>query len=227
MSNVRRALAVLPIAGLTLVMGSTASAQGPATVQTDACVRYVAGQPTMTIIGSGFTPGSFVRLGTATKANPQPSIFTSTTALPTGAIFKQTTPPSFRPFNRTLQSFTLVAQELNNPANVAITPFQVARFGMTTSPAPRRPAQRVTYTARGFEPGKRVYIHFRFGGITRRSVSLGVATGPCGTATRKMRALPTKARFGNWTTYTNQAQKFSINTRPAWKGGFRIFRTFS
>ncbi|MDP2712649.1 MAG: hypothetical protein Q8O56_15650 [Solirubrobacteraceae bacterium] len=180
----------------------------------------------MTIAGSGFTPGSSVRLGTATTAQPQPSIFSSATVSPTGQFVHQTLPPRFSQTNRTLQSFTLVAQESVNPLNVATTPFQVARFGLSSSPAARRPSQQITYTARGFEAGKPVYIHFRFGAITRRTVTLGIAQGPCGTATRKMRALPTKARYGNWTRYTNQAKRFSVNTRPAWKDGFRVFRRY-
>ena len=82
------------------------------------------------------------------------------------------------------------------------------RFGLTTKPSPKRPTSKVTYTARGFTTGKRVYIHFRFGGVTRRTVSLGVAKGPCGIASKRMRALPTKARYGQWTSYTNQSKTF-------------------
>jgi len=110
---------------------------------------------------------------------------------------------------------------------LATFPFQVARFGTTTKPAPTKPRQKVTYTARGFTIGKPIYIHFRFGGVTRRSVRLGVAKGPCGIASLRMRALPTKARYGTWTTYTNQSKKFSAGTRPAWKETFTIFRRFS
>lgn len=219
-----RSFAALPIAGLALMV--SAGPAGAAVVRTDSCVRYVAGKPTMTIIGAGFTPGSLVSLATATTARPAPSLFSSARVLPTGAFLKQTTPPSFNPFNRTLQSYTLVALESGNPANVAITPFKVARFGMRMSPTPKRPTQKVTYTARGFTAGKPVYVHFRFGGVTRRTVSLGLAKGACGTASRKMRALPTKVRYGNWTTYTDQRKRFSAKTRPVWKDGFRIFRRY-
>ena len=47
---------------------------GAATVKTDPCVRYVAGQPTMTIIGAGFTPNGSVSLSTITKAAPTPAV---------------------------------------------------------------------------------------------------------------------------------------------------------
>jgi len=41
-----------------------------------------------------------------------------------------------------------------------------------------------------------------------------------------MRALPTKARYGTWTRYTDQSKTFSVKTAPAWKDSFRIFRRF-
>jgi hypothetical protein len=95
---------------------------------------------------------------------------------------------------------------------------------MTRRPNPKGPRQAVTYTARGFTPGKTVYAHFRYGGITRRTVSLGVAKGVCGIATKRMRALPTKVRYGSWRAYIDQSKKFSFKTRPQWIDPFRITR---
>jgi hypothetical protein len=226
MTVLRRAVAVLPLGALAAV--AAASPAAAAAVKTDECVRYVAGQPTMTIIGADFTPNGFVQLATVTKANPTPATFASSGVEPTGIFLKSALPPAFSSANRNLESFTLVAADNTNPAApiLAVTPFQVVRFGLTTKPAPKRPTSKVTYTARGFTPGKRVYIHFRFGGVTRRTVSLGIAKGPCGIASERMRALPTKARYGQWTTYTDQKKRFSPRTRPAWKDSFTIFRRF-
>ena len=226
MTAVRRALAVLPLGALAAA--AAAAPAGAADIKTDACVRYVAGQPTMNILGTGFTPNGFVTLATATKAKPAPATFSSSVVLPTGAFLKATLPPPFSSPKRNLESFTLVGVDSTNPAApiLATFPFKVARFGLTTSPTPKRPTTRVAYTARGFTTGKRVYIHFRFGGVTRRTVSLGVAQGPCGIASKRMDALPTKARYGTWTSYTNQSRKFSAGTRPAWKDSFRIYRRF-
>ena len=220
----RRALAVLPLGALAAA--AVASSAGAAAVRTDPCVRYVAGQPTMTIIGADFTPNGSVTLASLSKTKPTPATFASSTVQPTGVFLRTSLPPAFSSSARNLESFTLVAADNTNPAAPirATTAFQVVRFGLTAKPAPRRPTTRVTYTARGFTPGKPVYIHFRFGAITRRTVSLGIAKGPCGIAARRMRALPTKARYGLWTSYTNQTKKFSARTRPAWKDSFTIFR---
>lgn len=124
-----------------------------------------------------------------------------------------------------LQSFNLIATDTTNPAapvQAAPIPFQVVRFGMTMSPAPTRPAQVVTFTARGFRPGKPVYVHFRFRGRTQRTVRLGVASGPCGIVSKRMRAMPTTPFVGQWAMYTNQSRQSS--GRPAWKTSFPIYR---
>jgi hypothetical protein len=227
MTVLRRALAVLPVG--VLAAAAAAAPAGAAAIKTDACVRYVAGQATMTIIGAGYTPGGTVTLATTTKAKPTPAAFASSPVTATGAFLASTLPPAFSSPSRNLESFALIGADNSNPAApvLAGTPFQVVRFGLTTKPAPRKPSSKVTYTARGFTTGKRVYIHFRFNGVTRRTVSLGVAKGPCGIASTRMRALPTKALYGQWTTYTNQSKKFKANTRPAWKDSFTIFKRFS
>jgi hypothetical protein len=226
MTALRRALAVPSVSALVAAVAAVPA--GAATIKTDPCVRYVAGQETMTVIGAGFTPNGLVSLSTVTKAAPTPAVFSSSSVLATGAFLKATAPPPFSKPTRNLESFLLVASDSANPAAplLATTPFQLVRFGATTSPSPKRPTSRVTYTARGFATGKRVYIHFRFGGKTRRTVDLGVAKGPCGITSKRMRALPTKARYGVWTTYTDQTKKFSAKTLPAWKDSFTIFRRF-
>lgn len=220
----RHALAALPATALAL---ATAAPAGAATIQTDACVRYVAGERLMTIVGAGFTPNSFVSIAAARAGTTAPLTFASATALPNGGFLVNTQPPAFNPFNRNQQSFTLVASDSSNPAApiVATAPFEVVRFGMTRTPTPRRPSSRVTITARGWQTGKAVYMHFRFGGVKRRTVSLGVARGPCGITSKRMRALPTKARYGSWTAYVDQSKRFSLKTRPQWIDRFRIFRT--
>ena len=223
MTVLRRALAVLPVGALaTLAAAAPASA---AVLKTDPCVRYVAGQETMPIVGTGFTPGGSVTIAAATKTKPTPAPFNSSPVLPNGNFLKTSRPPAFSSPNRNLESFTLIGLDAANPAAFATTTFRVVRFGLTTTPTPRRPTSRVTYAGRGFVTGKRVYVHFRYRGVTRRTVSLGVAKGTCGIASKRMRALPTKALYGSWTTYTNQSRT-SPRKLPYWKDSFTIYRRF-
>lgn len=225
MSAVRRAaLAVLPV----VAVAAAATPAQAATITTVPCFPYVRGADTkLPIVATGFTPGSFVRVYMS-PANKPPAIATSTNADAAGAFGLQAFPPSFAPFNRNLQTFNLIGEDRTNPAApiVGASTFQMARFGLTSSPSsPKRPKQKVKYTARGFTAGKPVYIHFRFGGKTRKTVKLGVAKGPCGIVSRRMSAVPTKVRYGDWRTYTNQSAT-SAGATPLWKDGFRLFKRF-
>lgn len=226
MSAVRRALAVLPLVAVA-VAPTPAQAQA-ATITTVPCFPYVRGVATkLPIIAGGFTPGAFVRVYISPVKRPR-QLASSSTADATGAFGLQASPPAFSPYNRNLQTFNLVGEDRANPAAPVIgtSTFQMARFGLTSSPSsPKRPGQKITYTARGFTAGKPVYIHFRFAGKTRRTVRLGVAKGPCGVVSKTMRALPTKVRYGSWRTYTNQSRT-SARATPLWKDGFTIYKRF-
>jgi hypothetical protein len=234
MPAVRRALAVLPVAAVAMAASPAQAAQ----VKTLPCVPFVSGQATMPIVATGFTPGGSTTISTNTAANPTPQILASGRLDGLGAFAAATRPPSFTRVNDNLETFNLIAEDRSNPAApiVAAVPFQVVRFGMSRNPSPKRPRQAVTYTARGFMPGRPVYAHFRYGGRkdptprtwarvpTRRTVSLGVAEGPCGITTKRMRALPTKVRYGFWRAYIDQSKRFSVKTRPQWIDPFKITR---
>jgi hypothetical protein len=218
----RRALAVLPVAAIAMAAPSAQAAE----IKTLPCVPYVAGQQTMPVVALGFAPGSFVTVYTNTTATPAPRILTSARLDGAGGFQAATLPPPFTKSNGNLETFNLIAEDKTNPAApvLATVPFQVVRFGMTRTPNPKRPREKVTYTARGFTPGKAVYAHFRYKGVTRRTVSLGVAKGPCGITSKRMRALPTKVRYGKWRAYIDQTKKFSAKTRPQWIDPFTITR---
>ena len=222
MPVVRHALAVLPLAALA----AAAAPAGAAEVKTLPCVDYIKDVKTMPVFAGGFAPGHVVALSTITATNPTPVPLTSSPADGIGGFRTSVFPPSFEKPDGNREAFTLVASDTTNPAApvVVTTPFEVVRFGLTRTPSPKRPRQRVTVTARGFLPGKPVYAHFRFGGITRRTVSLGIAKGPCGITSQRMRALPTKVRYGNWFAYIDQKRTFSKKTPLQWIDSFRIFR---
>lgn len=226
MPAARRVIAALPAVALAV---AAPSAQAAPQIKTLPCVPWVLGQQTMPVAASGFTPGQFVTVYTNNAANPAPKVLTSATLDGIGGFTMTTTPPNFTKTNGNLETFNLIAEDKTNPALpvVVASQFQLVRFGLTRSPNPKRPRQRVTYTARGFAPGKRVYAHFRFGGVTRRTVSLGIAKGPCGTTSKRMRALPTKVRYGDWRAYIDQSKKFSPATRPQWIDPFSITRVLA
>ncbi len=234
MSAVRRALAVLPAAAAVIAAPSAHAAE----IKTFPCVSYIAGEQTMPVAAAGFTPGGFVTLYTNTNADPTPRILTSARLDAVGGFQAITLPPPLTKSDANLETFNLIAEDRTNPTApvIAAAPFQVVRFGLTRSPKPKRPHQAVRYTARGFLPGKRVYAHFRYGGrtnpgergwrraVTRRTVSLGIAKGPCGITSKRMRALPTRVRYGAWRAYVDQSRTFSLKTRPQWIDPFSITR---
>lgn len=227
MPALRRALALLPV----IAVATAAPSARAAAVQTLPCVNYIqdrsapaGAMATMPVVASGFTPGRTVTMWT-TGTSATPLTIVSGQADARGVLRGVVTPPALATPTTNLGSFTLAAADPANPALTAPAfPFSVVRFGMTRSPAPERPSQRVKFTARGFETGKRVYAHFRYEGRTRRTVSLGVAAGPCGVTSRRMRALPTELRYGKWYVYVDQEEEFSRRTRPQWIDPFQITR---
>ena len=227
MSAARRALAVLPV----LAVAVAAPSARAAAVQTLPCVNYIqdrsapsGAMATMPVVASGFAPGRPVTMWTS-GAGAAPLTIISGQADASGVLKGLATPPALPSPASNLGSFTLTAADPTNPSLTAGPfPFSVVRFGMTRSPAPERPGQRVKFTARGYVPGKRVYAHFRYRGRTRRTVTLGVAAGPCGITSRRMRALPTKLRYGTWRVYVDQSERFSSRSRPQWIDPFQVTR---
>lgn len=224
MPAVRRALAALPVVAVAVAAPSAHAAQ----IRTFPCVPYIAGQQTMPVAGAGFTPGGSVTVYTNSVAAPAPRILTSARLDAGGGFGLATTAPAFTKPDGNLETFNLIAEDRSNPAApiVASTPFALVRFGLKITPTPRRPRSKVTYTARGYVPGQPIYVHFRYRGTTRRTVTLGVAKGPCGIAAKRMRALPTSVRYGGWRAYVDQSRSFSRKTRPQWIEPFRITRSF-
>lgn len=207
--------------------GAAAEANAATIASTLPCVRNI-GIPnalTLPLVGTGFTPNSSVTIRTTTPSDPSPRTLTSIQADALGNLSKRIDPPPLRAVSTFEQAFTLTATDTANPPNTATTNFRQVRFGFDAQPDTGRPTRKVTYTARGYLPGLPVFAHFRFGGITRRDVRLGVATQPCGIVTRRMRLLPTKTRFGTWTVYMDQDPKYSKRTLLQAKGTLSISRT--
>jgi len=226
MQAVRCTLAAASTAAAAIAVAAPARA---ATVTTLPCVPVIGGfssNPTMPITGAGFTPGSLVTLRYASAASPAPAFLTSVTADVAGNFSTAAVPPLFNKFNTQLQTFGLAATDGTNPALTAGTTYQQVRVGYRTNPASGKPTRMATHTVRGFPAGKNTYLHFRFGGQTKRNVKLGKTTGVCGIVSKRMRLLPTRSRPGVWTVYADQKATYSRSTQPQLKYSFRITRTF-
>jgi hypothetical protein len=224
----RRFLAASSAAAIAAAAGDAGAANAAPTIATKIpCVANlgIGGALTVPVVGSGFSPNGDVALSTTSASSATPKNLANVRADANGNIASRVDPPAFGSHSTMQQSFNLIASEVANPANTAMSTFREVRFGFDASPSTGRPARRVTYTARGFLPGKPVYAHFRFRGRTRRDVKVGVAGEPCGIASKKMRLLPTKTRFGRWTIYMDQAPTYSKSTLLQAKGSLVIQRT--
>ena len=228
----RRVLAVSPLAAITAA--AFAAPAGAATLSVPPCVvDYRAiGQNNLKIAAAGFRPGSVVQILSTTPSNPTPTIVTSGVADGAGNVLREIAPLSFNNVDTFEQSYMLGAVEAGNPANVtAPVSLTQVRFGFTANPSSGRANRAVTYTARGFLPGRPVYAHFRFRGKTRRNVKIGTAAAPCGVVSKRMRLLPTRVRYGTWTVYMDQVARYSPATARAnpllsARGTLRIRGTF-
>ena len=224
----RRVLAASSAAALAAATGDTGAASAAPTIASKLpCVANlgIGGALTLPLTGTGFSPNGVVALSTSTASSPAPKDLTSVSADANGNIETRVDPPAFRSTSTLQQSFNLIAIDAVNPANTATSTFRQVRFGFDAKPDTGRPARRVTYTARGFLPGKAVYAHFRFRGRTRRDVKIGVAGGACGIVSKKMRLLPAQTRFGTWTIFMDQAPTYSKSTLLQAKGSLVIQRT--
>jgi hypothetical protein len=219
MPAARRIIAAASTAVTVLAVAAPAHA---ATIQTLPCARTVDGTGNLPIAGAGFAPGSSIGISSVPEG-----VFASATADAAGNFALPTNgTPSFNPFARQLQTFQLVATDRANPALTASTSYQQVRVGYTTNPSSGRPTRSAVHTVRGFVPGQNIYLHFRFGGQTKRNVKLGRASAPCGIASKRMPLLPARSRPGTWIVYADQKPVFSKNTQPQLKYSLVIRRTF-
>jgi len=222
MTVTRRILVAASSAASILAVAAPGHA---ATVTTLPCVPSQ-GEKIMPVAATGFTPGSLVTIRSAPKGSTTPQYLTSGTADTLGNFAATVFPPSFNPFSRKLQTFGLLATDNVNPALVATTIYQQVKPGYDFSPSSGRPNRIVTHTARGFTPGKTVYLHLRYGGRTIRNVSLGRATAPCGVASKRLGLLPARSRRGSWKYFVDQSKTFSAATRPQARSGITITTIF-
>jgi len=225
MPQARRILTSAVAAAAVLAPAATA---GAATVVTQPCVVSIssASLKNQAVTGTGFTPGGLVTIKYASKQNPMPTYLTSATADPAGNISVVADSLKNKKFDTQQQSFVQAAIAGTNPAIVATATYQQVRLGYRTNPSTGKPTRNAIHTVRGFPPGKKTYLHFRFGGKTKRNVLLGTTSSPCGIVSKRMHLLPTKSHPGTWTVYVDQVAAYHKCTAQQLKYKFVISRTF-
>jgi hypothetical protein len=225
MPSTPRILVAAASVAATLAFAAPASA---ATVVTSPCIGVASGTTnTLPVAGGGYTPGATVTLRYASTIAPTPSFLGTAIVDAAGNFAAAPTPPLFNKFDTQDQTFFLSATDGVNAGIVAVTKFRQVRVGYLTTPPTGKPTRSARHTVRGFPPGKNVYLHFRFGGQTKRNVLVGKASSPCGIVSKRMRLLPTRSRPGRWTVYVDQSKTYKRATRPQLKYTFTITRTFS
>jgi hypothetical protein len=192
------ARAITALAGAA-VLAAPAAAPA-ATVSVPACSPYVAGEPTVSVQGSGFAPNGLV----AIRAGGQALGTARTDA--SGAFSTVTPAPSLSSARRNLQTFELTADD--SQGNVGTASLQVTRV-TADLPDRARPSSRVRYRVFGFTLGRVVWVHVRRGGRTLATVRIGRASGPCGRASRRLRYLPLdRYRTGTYEYWFQMSRRF-------------------
>ena len=210
----------------TCVLAVAVAPAGAATITTTTpCVTSFGGVKSVGLVGTGFTPGRAVLVRATNPDIRTPSLMAEVQAdaagnFPAGTLGM---PAVFSSFSAVDETFTLTARD-DRGIEAAPSTFRQVFFGFRAVPDEAKPRGTVRYTARGFVPGRPVYAHFRFAGRTRATVRLGVAKGPCGIVSRRMRQLPAKARIGRWTVAMDHARVFRSSTPLQARGNLHISR---
>jgi hypothetical protein len=107
--------------------------------------------------------------------------------------------------------FTIVVQEVENPANVLSATALVTNLSVTLRPKRARPSRKVRFSGRGFTADKPVYGHYLFGGKVRKTVRLArQPVQPCGIFHSKRRQIPVRRpAVGDWILQVDQQRRYS------------------
>ena len=210
-----------------LVLVSTALLVPPAAAHAGAVATdmpcYVERQPATATL-TGFTPDVEVEL-------QGDQIYAAGRTDAAGALTLSFSAPLRATAKPGSNQVVVTARELTGPApqppvNAA---FRVTTLSFATTGGTRSPKAMRIWTFSGFQPGKPVYGHFRFGGRTRANHRFGVATFPCGELRRRAPAFPVRGRVdpGTWRVQVDQRRTYARTTSPRLATSVRIFTRFA
>jgi len=113
--------------------------------------------------------------------------------------------------------FTLRAQEADPPANSVTVTSKVTRLSVAQVPSSAATGDRVRFRGRGFtDLTKPIYMHYVFGGKSKKTIGLGVPTGDCGLFSVRRKQFPFKKspQRGVWTIQFDQSVKYDPKASP-------------
>jgi hypothetical protein len=171
-----------------------------------ACYRY---GDTVTLTGTGFTPGGPVSV---TLEGRELGSLTADTA---GNI---STPLSILNL-RGVSRRTVVASDATNPAITATTQFLGSALVVGVRPRNGLAGRRLRIRASGFTTGKRLYAHILRKGF-RRNVFIGRLKGPCRTLKVRRRVLTAGTPNGVYTVQFDTKKRYAKKTKVRYR--FRV-----
>lgn len=204
---------VVPTAASLLLMGIAAAQASAATISvTKPCyVNSLHERASMTVVGSGFTPGIPVEITSSdgTVAEVTTASSTGTITLTTGAPA-----PLLNPLQRKTVTLTAQVSTVSGTAIVATTQATVTPLSVVTRPARAKFTRKVTWFFSGFEPGKPIYAHY----LRRRPVAktrFGKAKGACGVLKARALLFPGgHPRFKTYRVQIDDSKHYSKHTLP-------------
>jgi hypothetical protein len=211
-------LALAPAALLAAGVAVAPGAQAATVASPVPCVRVIPGTPQFPVIADGFAPGASLTF------NADGGFLGTGQADPAGHFESAFEAPQL-PEGRDLKTMQLTADDgaglVAGPVPVKVTNVVVR------APANAKPRKRVRFRVFGFAAGKRVYLHVRRKGQTKGRFSLGRASAPCGTTSKRLRFMPLRNfTFGTYRYYFSHSKRFKKKA-VIYEAQVTIYRTFT
>lgn len=197
------------VVGLTLPSAASAAMLSPLKPCYVALPNAAQQVEPIAVGGSGFTPGSRVDVSVdgVPRVNGVP--VDAAGNLPAGV---QAPSPFLAKGDK---PFSIVVAEQGNPANTATASSQVTALAASFSPRAGSPGRKVIFRGRGFTLAKKVYLHYRYKGKTRKVLTVS-PTGPCGRFEVRRRLFPfSRVSTGRWIVQFDQQKKYSATPETA------------
>jgi hypothetical protein len=175
--------------------------------------------PPLVVRGAGFSPNAAIAIARGGRRDGAVADATGAFARPLSVLDRlRDRVPRSRPLR-------VVATD---PALGASNALRVRTAGLAVSATPRRtePSRTVTFRFSGFEPGRVVYAHYRFGARVRANVVMGRASRPCGLLTARRDQIPLRdPEVGRWRVQFDHRRSFSARATPRIAVTVDVFRT--